>query len=117
MAPELPRRSLLYLDPPYYVKGQQELYANYYGRDDHVQIAELLAGLDRPWLVTYDDIEEIRDLYAAHPSLRYGISYSANERYRGREIAFFSSDLLIPAVENPAPVPDTELREVIAAGL
>ena len=37
-------RTLLYLDPPYYVKGQEMLYANYYGPEDHAEVARLVRG-------------------------------------------------------------------------
>lgn len=39
--PSLPDRTLIYLDPPYYVKGQG-LYENHYVHDDHIEIAELV---------------------------------------------------------------------------
>jgi len=38
---DLPERSLVYLDPPYYMKGQR-LYRNHYQPDDHAQIAVLV---------------------------------------------------------------------------
>ena len=109
VAPSLPQRSLLYLDPPYYVKGQEMLYANYYGPDDHAGIASLVRRLDRPWVVSYDDHADVRDLYSGCQSVAYDIAYSASERYRGREVAFFSQDLLIPDVADPARVSPAQM--------
>jgi DNA adenine methylase len=102
VASKLPPRSLVYLDPPYYVKGQEMLYANYYGPEDHAVIAGIVRELPVPWVVSYDDHPDIRALYRRCQTLTYDISYSASRRYRGREIAFFSGDLLVPDIADPA---------------
>ena len=100
-APELPQRSLVYLDPPYYIPGQQRLYANYYVPADHAGVAAEVGHLDRPWIVSYDDAPEIRRLYAAHRRIVYGLDYSAADRYQGAEVMFFSGGLVIPKTKNP----------------
>lgn len=104
VVPKLPARSVLYLDPPYYVKGQEMLYANYYGPDDHAEVARLVSEGTGHWIVSYDDTEQVRELYRDYRSLAYGIAYSAHHRYRGREVAFFSDSLTIPSVPDPARV-------------
>lgn len=82
-------RTFIYLDPPYYRKGQA-LYENHYGHDDHVALAQTLRSLNnQPWVVSYDNVPQIRDLYASRPHLTYGINYSAADRYEGQEIMFF----------------------------
>jgi DNA adenine methylase len=90
----LPPKSLVYLDPPYYVKGQ-ELYRNYYAHDDHVAIAQLLQSkaFAWPWVVSYDNVAEIRVMYEMARSLAYGLGYTAQRRYSGAEVMFFSSNL------------------------
>lgn len=90
----LPINSLVYLDPPYYIKGQ-ELYRNFYNHDDHVRIAELLCTTAFPcsWIVSYDALEEIRKMYRLARSVSYGLHYTAQSRYVGSEIMFFSSGL------------------------
>jgi DNA adenine methylase len=103
-APRLPAKTLLYLDPPYYVKGQEMLYANYYGPDDHAEIARLVRTMRVPWVVSYDDHSEVRALYGDSQTVAYDIAYSASERYRGREVAFFSDGLVVPDVGDPARV-------------
>lgn len=35
----MPKKSLFYFDPPYYVKGK-DLYLNYYKKDDHKLISD-----------------------------------------------------------------------------
>lgn len=108
VVPQLPKRALVYLDPPYFVKGKELLYSNYYQAADHAHIATLVAALARPWVVSYDDAPEIRDLYAAYRSVEYGIAYSAHQRYRGREVMFFADSLAIPAVKNPSQLQTSE---------
>ena len=94
----LPQRSLIYLDPPYYVKGQG-LYRNFYGHEDHVRIAKLLQGqrFTRSWVVSYDNVEQIQQMYGASKTLTYGLHYTAQQRYVGSEVMFFSERLSVPA--------------------
>jgi DNA adenine methylase len=105
-------RSLLYLDPPYYVKGQEMLYANYYGPGEHAEIARLVTGLVRPWVVSYDDTPEIRELYQGYRSVAYGIAYSANNQYVGREVAFFANGLVVPPVPDPPRVTVADIERL-----
>lgn len=93
----LPTKSLVYLDPPYYVKGAG-LYRNFYKHEDHVQIARLLGStrFRRPWVVSYDNIDEIRAMYAYAHSFTYGLHYTAQRRYTGSEVMFFSERLTLP---------------------
>jgi len=85
---------LLYLDPPYYRPGH--LYLNTYGPDDHVQVRNQVLGLDCKWVVSYDDVPEIRRLYKHQPSRRVELLHTARAARRGKEVIFFSSELRIP---------------------
>lgn len=99
--PSFPKRTFIYLDPPYYVKGQG-LYEDYYLHRHHVEIAELMAKcVNHPWLVSYDAAPEILSLYKEQRSIRYSIHYSAQQRYAGSEVMFFSKNLTIPSSPNP----------------
>lgn len=93
----LPRKSLIYLDPPYYVKGKG-LYRNYYEHDDHVAIASAIQKkkFKWPWVVSYDNTEEICSMYQRSRSFSYGLNYTAQRRYVGSEVMFFSEKLIIP---------------------
>lgn len=93
----IPENSFLYLDPPYYVKGKG-LYRNYYCHNDHVLIAKTIQRKDFrwPWVVSYDNTKEICDMYKESQSLSYGLNYTAQKRYIGNEMMFFSENLLIP---------------------
>ncbi|WP_409517989.1 DNA adenine methylase, partial [Escherichia coli] len=62
---------LLYLDPPYYIKGQG-LYRNFYEHDDHVLVMKKLTEINFPnWLVSYDNAKEIKDIYNGFPQVEY----------------------------------------------
>jgi len=98
---ELDKDALIYLDPPYYSKGK-DLYEEDYRHEDHVEIAQLVNSLlDRYWIVSYDHAPEICDLYQNRRSIAYSLSYSAQDRYRGSEIMFFSDRVSVPEVETP----------------
>lgn len=92
----LPLQSLIYLDPPYYVKGKG-LYRNYYEHDDHVAIAKTIKakGFNRNWVVSYDNVDEIRAMYQLVNTRIYGLNYTAQRRYVGNEVMFFSQNLTI----------------------
>lgn len=92
----LPAQSLLYLDPPYYMKGQG-LYRNFYEHADHEAIAHLLQSntFQRPWVVSYDNVTEIQEMYGIAHALSYGLHYTAQRRYVGSEVMFFSDGLKV----------------------
>jgi DNA adenine methylase len=91
---------LVYLDPPYYVKGHK-LYEHHYGHADHERVAATIQGrIHSSWFVSYDDHPEIRKFYCSRRLKRYGVPYSATSRSIGREVMFFSDNLRIPRI-NP----------------
>jgi DNA adenine methylase len=94
-------RALAYLDPPYYVKGQQRLYANYYDEADHAEIAKLLTDLPFLWVVSYDDAPQIRRLYGAYRRTTYSLRYTAADRRSGAEVMFLSDRLVVPPGMRP----------------
>lgn len=98
----LPKKSLIYLDPPYYVKGQG-LYRNFYEHKDHEQIAGLLQSsqFTKPWIVSYDNVDQIQQMYRLSRALCYGLNYTAQVRYVGSEIMFFQRQLKVPENELP----------------
>ncbi|MEL1619817.1 DNA adenine methylase, partial [Acinetobacter baumannii] len=66
--------SFIYLDPPYYVKGQG-LYRNFYIHEDHVQIRKALDRVRTKWIVSYDNCDEIKDIYAGYRQEDYELNY------------------------------------------
>ena len=55
-------KAIFYLDPPYYHKAEQ-LYGHVFDKGMHSELRDYLAAFERPWLLSYDDAQEVRDLY------------------------------------------------------
>jgi DNA adenine methylase len=84
IVPKLPKKTMIYLDPPYYVKGSQ-LYRNGYTHQDHVAVSSKVRTLTHPTLVTYDDAPEIRKIYKGMKSSHLSLHYST---HTARPLAF-----------------------------
>ena len=91
-------KTFCYLDPPYYVKGQ-DLYLNYYRDEDHQDIAEAIKKFKGQWIISYDAVDFISELYKDYRQKGYYLSYSAGNPARGKEIMVYSNGLMIPEVE------------------
>lgn len=89
---------ILYLDPPYYVKGSS-LYRNSYLHKDHQDILDELKSFKGHWIVSYDNTPKIIDIYHHIRSKEFNIMYSAGDKKKGQEIMFFSESLKIPECE------------------
>lgn len=101
VAPKLPAKSLIYLDPPYYVKGS-DLYLHHYKHKDHEDIARRVSRLrTKNWVVSYDNAPQIHAMYSRFRSIIYNLSYSAQTRYKGAEVMFFSDKLTVPEPVRP----------------
>jgi len=88
--------TLVYIDPPYYIEGKK-LYLNYYEHNDHVNLSNfILNELSIPWVLSYDNVPEIFNLYKSKTNFSYDLKYSANTSKVGKEIMFFSDKLKIP---------------------
>lgn len=85
---------LLYLDPPYYKKGQK-LYLNNYNHFDHSNLASEIKSLDNAvkWVISYDNVPQIRKLYEQFRLSSFDLSYSLQEKKLGRELLVFSPNL------------------------
>ncbi|RYF30655.1 MAG: DNA adenine methylase [Comamonadaceae bacterium] len=90
--------TLTYLDPPYYVKGSK-LYRNAYNHDDHVAVKLAVAGKrSGQWVVSYDAVEPILEIYSDWDPILYSLSYSAGASATGKEVIFLSDALSLPEV-------------------
>jgi len=91
----LPAQTLFYFDPPYYVKGK-DLYLNFYNDHDHNEIAREVSDLNKhKWIVTYDNVPFIQQLYNNFRQVKYHLNYSAATVGKGEELMIFSDDLYI----------------------
>ena len=92
-----PKKTLIYLDPPYYLKGR-DLYYDFYEPKDHEKVATFVKEdlKVQRWVVSYDNEPAIRKLYALAPHLVYDMGYSARSSKRGSEVMFFGDGLKVP---------------------
>ncbi|MFC4593759.1 DNA adenine methylase [Sphingobium tyrosinilyticum] len=91
----LPKNSLLFIDPPYFKKGPG-LYTSFYKPEDHAILADNVLDLKSPWVVTYDDVSQIRDLYRDRRQFCFDINYSLQEKRTGTELLIASKGLRMP---------------------
>ena len=94
-------KSFTFFDPPYYGKGP-ELYQNSYSHGDHVNLSQaIIEKLKwRKWIVTYDNVNEIKSMYSKMDSLQFGLNYSLQEKRAGTEVMFFSKGTIRPDDES-----------------
>jgi DNA adenine methylase len=97
-----PERTLIYCDPPYYVKGR-DLYYDYYEPGDHELVALFVRSeiTRQKWIVSYDNVRQVRELYAGCQRVKYRIGYSARSSRQGAEIMFFCDSLQVPQLVGP----------------
>lgn len=100
-----PKETLIYLDPPYYLKGR-DLYYDFYEHKDHQRVSEFIKGqIERQrWIVSYDNVPEIRAMYQGKRHVVYNIGYSARAASEGSEVMFFCDTLNIPPLIGPVKI-------------
>ncbi len=95
--PNLPENTLVYCDPPYFVKGS-DLYPNYYAHKDHIRLSEVIQScVSHRWILSYDGAPEIIEMYRQRRHFLYDLQYSAAKAYKGKEIFIFSDPVRIPS--------------------
>lgn len=81
----LPKNVFFYFDPPFFEKADR-LYTYYFSDDDHRRLRDTVLGLDDPWIMSYDSVERVEELYAgadlgpSHVELLYSTSVTAGSR-------------------------------------
>lgn len=109
--PTMPKRSLVYCDPPYFHKADR-LYPNHYEAKDHERIAGVIqTRIQRPWLISYDYTPEILRFYDGRNMFWYRLQYSAAKVYKGKELIVISDNLNLPR-HSDLPFIDKQLYAV-----
>jgi len=90
-------RYFIFLDPPYYQKGKS-LYLNHYIDEDHKKLLKLLKKSSLKWVMTYDDVSYIQNLYDKFRKSNFVINHSAFEARQGKEVLIFSDNVVKVAI-------------------
>lgn len=111
LIPDFSPNTLVYFDPPYFVKGRT-LYKNHFKKSDHQVLGQdIMKKVHVPWIITYDDAEEINEIYKECRTSFFNLNYSASRRYKGTEIMVYS-DSCIPPTENEMEEADVRIKFV-----
>lgn len=97
--PKYETKSFVYFDPPYYKKGKQ-LYKNFF-EDKHHQMIEkyITENVKSKWIVTYDDVPEINEVYKKYIIKKFDLNYSASKSRVASEIMIFQDKNMCPTKE------------------
>ena len=95
MAGELGRRAFFFIDPPYVEKGGS-LYLDDYDLAGHYALAADIEKVQQPWVCTYDMASVAFGLHPLRRRVEYGLPYVAHKNYEGREVMYFSDNLILP---------------------
>lgn len=87
--------TLFCIDPPYFEKGSS-LYTNFYEKNDHSTLSNVISSLNSPWVLTYDNAKEIRELYKNQDCYIFDINYSAAHKRVGKEVFVKSKKINLP---------------------
>lgn len=82
----------IFLDPPYFKQGKN-LYSKFFYKQDHLRLASAIKNklIDSYWILTYDNEQEILDLYKDFNPKKFCLQYSANAKITATELMFSSS--------------------------
>ena len=70
---------------------------NFFDYKDHVRIERMInKSVNCDWVITYDDVPEIANIYVNHELRRFDLNYSAAEKRTASEIIIFSNVNMIP---------------------
>lgn len=95
------RKSFIFFDPPYYGKGPG-LYTNFYSHGDHVNLANAIQQKlkNRKWIVTYDNVNAIKAMYAKARGVEFELQYTLQTKRSGSEVLFFARNTQRPLNED-----------------
>ena len=105
LSTHLPHRHRLehvfaYLDPPYYSNGSR-LYMNFFTDRDHRRLARYMQRQHTlNWMMSYDDADFIRDLYADCDISQLSLQYSLQRKRQAKELLIAPARVRIPRPVN-----------------
>lgn len=82
--------TLIYADPPYFEKAGS-LYLNSFQHEDHVELSKCLnACADANWILTYDNVPQVEELYSERRREIFSLNYSAHRVIKANEVMVYS---------------------------
>lgn len=85
----------IFLDPPYYKQGKN-LYNKFFNEEAHEELKENVLKLkEYNWIITYDNAEEIREIYKNFNIIAFSMKYSANKVRKETELLIYNNKLNI----------------------
>lgn len=86
--------SFTFFDPPYYHKGKS-LYPEFFMQDDHITLRDTIGKWmkNKNWIITYDNANEIRDLYKNYVIEEFSMHHSAANKGKSTEIMIYSHQI------------------------
>lgn len=88
--------TLIYLDPPYFSRpgSKYNLYRHEYCISDHIRLRDEISKLKTRWILSYNDCEEIRELYTEFKIIKYKKRYSISKKEKhGAELMIHSDNV------------------------
>ncbi len=86
--------TFVYADPPYFEKAGS-LYMNSFKADDHAQLASALnERSNTPWMLTYDNAPQVKELYLDRRRREFSLRYSAHRVVEATEVMVLSDALV-----------------------
>ncbi len=101
---EADNNTIFYFDPPYFLKAST-LYMNHYQEENHKIISEKIKSIKNiKWIVSYDNVPQIKKLYSDSKKKEFSFKHTAYEIREGKEILFFSKNLVEPKIKDWNPL-------------
>ncbi len=95
---------VFYFDPPYYLKAST-LYMNHYKDENHKNVSDKIKAIENiKWIVSYDNVPEIQELYSECSKKEFSFKHTAYEIRDGKEILFLSDNIKQPEIEDWNPL-------------
>lgn len=89
----IPKDSFTFFDPPYYHKGKT-LYPEFFTETDHITLRDTIEKYMAcsPWIITYDNVNEIKSLYSNYKIEEFSMHHSAANKGAATEIMIYSNE-------------------------
>lgn len=89
---------VVYVDPPYVLQGRK-LYRFHFRERDHMRLAAFLNAAPFPWLVSYDNVPFVVQLFRGQTVRPIWLKYTVREARRADELLITNQDHLpLPAI-------------------